>query len=103
MANLTVLQVANLRTVDRHLKYPGKLRRVSPWRLDYYELHSSFPAVACCGPAGGAVGGGGASTAITTDEYIEKELFAERAMSLFARNRQLGKSIPAETSWQGGY
>jgi len=33
MANLTVhlLKVANLRTVDRHLSYPGKLRR--PWRV----------------------------------------------------------------------
>ena len=33
MANLTVylLKVANLRTVDRHLRYPGKLRSISPW------------------------------------------------------------------------
>jgi len=32
MANLTVylLKVANLRSVDRHLRYPGKQRR--PWR-----------------------------------------------------------------------
>jgi len=62
-----------------------------------------FLSIASCGPTAGAVGGGGGANAITTDEYIEKELFAERAMSLFARNRELGKSIPEGTSWQGVY
>ena len=36
---------------------------------------------------------------ITTEEYTEKEHFAERAMSLFAKKRHEGLPIPQDSTW----
>ena len=36
---------------------------------------------------------------ITTEEYIEKELFAERAMSLYAKKRGEGVPMPEGSTW----
>lgn len=36
---------------------------------------------------------------ITTEKYLEKELFAERAMSLYAKKRASGSALPENSTW----